>query len=381
MHSVQIAWHAQVVPVTFARVSRSTPLVALGPRVFRKELLRVGVWSHPDAPDGRLEITRSMFDKIRENFSARVRDDVPVPLGHSLDALENAGHVVGLEAEGDRLFGLIEFKDEGVAEDVAAGKITGGSALLNLNHVDMESGKEHGPTLVHWALTNAPYIKGLAPYEAVALGEEASEAVFIPLDEGKEDRVDPIQAALEALKDASDEDIRKALEEHRPEVLKAEGSEEESTDLEAAKAEAAETAREEVLASLAERGIKVELSETGKGKHETKVDVSGSEAVVKLSEALEEIQRERAQEKAEAAVDAAIQKGLVLPAQKEALITVALSEGGMETFKALLPDKPVVDLSEIGVTPTNETTALSEEDAEAEADRYVSAYLPSGKES
>lgn len=372
----------QDVAEIFARVSRSTPLVALGPRLFRKELLRVGSWSHPDAPGGKLEITRAMFDKIKANFQARARDDVPVPFGHDLDALKNSGHVVGLEQEGDRLFGLVEVKDEEVAEDIASGKITGGSALLNLNHVDHESGEEQGPTLIHWALTNAPFIKGLAPYEAIALGEEAKGATVLTLSEGKEGSVDPIQQALEALKDASDEDIRKALAESRPEVLKAEAEGDESTDLESVKAEAAKEAREEVFAALSEAGIKVELSEAGskaKGKQETKVDVSEAPEFVAMSEKVDTLIEAAAKKDAEAVIDAAIKDGKLEPAKKDVFLEIALSEGGMERIAKLIPENPVVDLSEIGVSVGTATTGLSDEDAQTEADRYVSAYLPSAE--
>lgn len=364
----------------FARVSRSSPLVALGPKVFRKEMLRVGTWSHPDAPGGKLEVTEEMFDRIISNFHRRVRDNVPVPLGHDMDAISNSGHVIGVEKEGDRLYGLIEIKDDEIAEDIEKGLLTGGSALINLNHVDYESGEEHGPVLVHWAITNAPYIKGLAPYETVALGEDGRGALVISLndnDKKEEGSVDPIKQALESLKDASDEDIRKALAELRPDVLAGDGDDE-APDLEKIKAEAKEEGKKELAAALSEAGLTVTLSE--KKADAPKVDVSSAPEFVALSEKLAAMEKERAQEKAEAVVDAAIKDGKVLPAQRDALIEVALSEGGMERLTKLIPADPIVELGELGTDPSKETNVtLSEEDAEKEANRYITAYHKAGK--
>lgn len=369
-------------PEIFARVSRQSPLVALGPRVYRKEMLRVGTWRHPDAPGGKLEITPSVLQTIISNFRAGVRDDVPVPKGHDLDALENSGHVVGLEATEDgRLFGLVEIKDDGVADDIDQGKLTGGSALINLNHQDHETGATHGPTLVHWAITNAPFIKGLAPYEAVALGEEAEGAIVISLNDRKEGSVDPIKEALEALKDASDEDIQKALAELRPGVLKTEGDD--APDLDTIKAEAKEEGRQEVVAALSEAGLKVELPAAKSKDEKPVVDVKSSPEYVSLAERVDEMARERLTEKAEALIDGAIQQGKVIPAQRDALLEVALSEDGkgLERVEKLIPENPVVDLGELGVETGKETNGvkLSDEDAEKEAARLVDSYLSPSK--
>jgi phage I-like protein len=226
--------------------------------------------------------------------------------------------------------------------------------------------------LVHWAITNAPYIKGLAPYEAVALGEDGDGATIISLNDEKGGSMDPIQQALEALKDASDEDIRKALAEHRPEVLKAEEGGEGAPDLDAVKTEAKEEATKELVAALAERGVVVEFSEKEAGSETGKIDVSKSPEFVELSEKFDTMAKERAEEKATAVIDEAIKDGKILPAQKEGLLEVALSEGGMERLKKLIPTEAIVELGERGVSTTKETSVeLSEEDADKEADRYL----------
>lgn len=336
-------------------------------------MLRIGEWRHPDAPGGKLTITKEMIQKIVSNFKAGLRDDVPVPLGHDVDAIKNSGHVVGLEADLNegKLYGLVSVKDDEVAEGIEKELLTGGSALLNLNYVDQESGTEHGPTLIHWAITNAPYIKGLAPYEVVALGEDAEGATIIALNDDEKGGpiVDPIKEALEKLKDASDEDIRKALAEVRPGVLPeaTEGAEPSEEDQEKLK----EEGRQEVMAALSEKGIVVEIEKGDKGKKEAEVDVSKSPEFVALSEKLDEVLKTSAEKEANAVIDAAIKDGKVLPAQKEVLLEVALSEGGMDRLSKLIPEKAIVDLKEHGVAPAKETVELSEEDADAEADRYI----------
>lgn len=330
-----------------------------------------------------------MISKIVANFQAGLRDDVPVPLGHDLDAIQNTGHVVALEQDGDRLFGLIQVKDKDIAEDLDEELLTGGSAMINLNYVDAESGQEHGPTLIHWAITNAPHIKGLAPYEAVALGEDAEGATFIALDETNRDKggsMDPIKEALQKLSEASDEDLRKALEELRPDMFK-DDEESSEEDIEKAKTEAAKEAEEKILTALSEKGITLDLGENEEGKEtKAKVDVTKSPEYVALAEEVTGMRQERAEEKAAALIDGAIEAGKLIPAQKDALMNIALGEkdattglrkggAGVDAVAALIPEKPLVDLTEHGVTVTEKPgVELSEGEAETEADRYLEAY-------
>ncbi len=367
----------------YLRTQSDGPSVALSRRLFRKQLLRYGTWEHKAAPGGKLQVTKEFLTKIVDNFRAGVRDDVPIPLGHEVDAISSIGKVVSLEVDDDGLWGVHE-----IADDADAAKIgdtwTGSSAFIDLNAIDKETGKEHGPVLVHNAITNAPYIKDLAPFEALALGEDAQDAVIIALqqempdDEGGEMTLEELLAQLA---ETSDDDLRKALTESRPELFAdaaaGEGDDEVAEEaLEAAKAEG----REAVVAALAEKGITVALSEDAKGADEAEVDITSAKEFVDLSERVSTLEDEKVKAQAEAVIDKAIREGKVVPAQTEGLLEVGLSEGGLETLAKLIPEKAVVDLSEAGVNPSDETNVpLSEEDAQKEADRLVAAYATTGE--
>lgn len=348
--------------------------VALGSNLFRKQLLRYGVWDHPKAPGGKLTVTKEFVTKIVDNFKKGLRDDVPVPKGHDLDALSSVGKIVGLEQDDSGLWGIHE-----IIEDVdKIGKTyTGTSAFIDMAYVDKETGKEHGPVLIHNALTNAPYIKGLAPFEAIALGEDANEAVVISLPSENKGRSNmTVEELLAQLDETSDDDLRKALEAKRPELFGSpEGNPE---DAEKVIADAKKEAREELVAALAEKGVTVSLSEENeKDGAKAEVDIQSSPEFVALSERVENLESEKKTTEAETLIDSAIHDGKVLPAQREGLLEVALSEGGMDRLAKLIPDAKIVDFSEKGSNKGHETNVeLSEEDAEAEVDRLVSAYTP-----
>ncbi len=366
----------------YLRTQSDGAAVALSRKRFRKQILRYGEWEHSAAPNGRLKVTKEFVGKIVQNFHAGIRDDVPVPLGHEVDAISSIGHVVGLEVDDDGLWGIHEIESEDDAEKIGS-TWTGSSAFIDLNAVDKETGEELGPVLVHNAITNAPYIKDLAPFEAVALGEDAQDAVIISLQETTTEQGGvsmTLQEALAAIAETSDDDLREALTEVRPElfsVAASEGAEETKKALAAAKVEG----QKEVIAALAEKGVTVGLSESDEGTSESaEVDITSAPAFVALSDRITSLEGDIVKADAEAKIDAAITEGKVLPAIRDGLLEVALSEGGMDRLAKLIPEKAIVDLSEQGVNladPTN--VELSESDAQAEADRLVGAYASTGK--
>lgn len=359
----------------FLRQPFEADAVALGPKLFRKQILRFGEWKHPAAPGGKLQVTKEFVAKIIENFNKGLRDDVPIPKGHDVDALTSVGKVVGLEMGPDGLYGLHEIEED--AEKIGK-TLTGTSAFINMDYEDAETGEHHGPVLIHNALTNAPYIKGLAPFEALALGEDAEEAVVIALPNATTEADMTLEELLAQIEETSDDELREALEKARPELFAGIEGDESKTDDDAIAA-AKDEARKEVVAALAEKGITVALSEENEDE-DPKVDVTGAPEFVALSERVDALETEKREKEAADIVEKAIKDGKVLPAQREGLMEVALSEGGMERVKKLIPEESVVDLSEHGVSTGHETNVeLSEEDAEKEAARLVSTYASSGK--
>ncbi len=367
----------------YLRAGTEGDVVALGPSLFRKQILRYGEWKHKAAPGGKLTVTKEFVAKIVENFQNGLRDDVPIPMGHERDALTSVGHVIGLEQTEDGLYGIHEIDD---ASDKIGKTLTGTSALIQLNYEDEESGKEHGPVLIHNALTNAPVMKGLAPFEALALGEDAEEAVVMSLPKEMK-AIQEVNMTLEeilaALEETSDDDLREALKAKRPDFFGTPSGEPAKDDEEALIATAKTEAREEVVAALAEKGVTVSLSENDDDDNETEVDVTSAPEFVALSERVATLETEKSTDAAETLVDGAISDGKFLPSQREGMLEVALSEGGIERVKKLIPAEAIVDLSELGVEAGHETNVeLSEGDADEEADRLIASYATtsSGKE-
>jgi hypothetical protein len=362
----------------YLRTQFDGPSVALSRNLFRKQILRFGEWQHSAAPGGKLQVTKQFVEKIVDNFRKGIRDDVPIPLGHEVDAISSIGHVIGLEIDESGLWGIHEIVKDEDAQKVGS-VWTGSSAFIDLNAIDKETGKELGPVLVHNAITNAPYIKDLAPFEAVALGEDAQDAVVIALHTEMTDEQGgamTLEEMLQEIAETSDDELREALTKSRPELFVAASEDDEEAKLEAAKAEG----REAVVAALAEKGITVALSEGAKGSDNTEVDITSAPEFVQLSERVTALEGEKVTAEAEAVIDKAIHDGKVLPAQREGFLEVALSEGGMARLAKLIPEKAVIDLSEKGVNPADATNVeLSEKDAEAEADRLVAAYASNGK--
>lgn len=365
----------------YLRTQFDAPSVALSRHRFRKQLLRFGEWAHKNAPGGKLAVTPEFVHKIVDNFNAGVRDDVPVPLGHDVDAISSIGHVVALEVAEDGLYGIHEIPEDDDAEKLGS-TWTGSSAFIEIEAVDKETGKELGPVLVHNAITNAPYIKDLAPFESVALGEDAQDAVVIALQETATEQggAMTLEEMLAKLSETSDDELREALTKSRPELFAVVNSEDDDKEAEEAIEAAKAEGREAVVAALAEKGISVALSEDEGSEGEPKVDITSAPEFVTLSERVDALETEKVTASAETVVDEAIREGKVLPAQREGMLEVALSEGGLDRLAKLIPEKAVVSLSEDGITPANETNVeLSEQDAAAEADRLVAAYASNGK--
>lgn len=170
----------------------------LGTNLWRKELLRFGTWVHPNDPERELVVDRSLVDRIKVNFESRVLDFVPVPSGHS-DAWEaNRGEVISLEV--DPNVGLIALLrvDAETDQAIADGRLRGISAGFHEDYLDRERDVRVGPLLRHAALTNVPYIKGLAAFERV-VNDESFDPPFEVLALSEKDQ--PMLAPTAALPD------------------------------------------------------------------------------------------------------------------------------------------------------------------------------------
>jgi len=355
----------------YLRSEQNGKAIALGRNLFRKQILRYGTWKHSAAPNGKLEVTKDLVGEIVTNFNAGVRDEVPVPLGHERDAISSIGQIVGLEQDDEGLWGFHEIADEDHAAKLGS-VWNGSSALIELDSVNRETGEKLGAVLIHNAITNAPVIQDLAPFESVALGEDAKDAVVIALQETNTGGAMTLTETLQAIAETPDDELRTALTELRPDMFATANSED---DDEAAIAAARTEGADAVVAALAEKGIAVSLSEDDDAK-DPEVDVSSAPEFVALSERVNTLEGEKASTAVTAVVEAAVQAGKILPSQKDGMIAIGLSEGGLELLESVIPEASLVDTSEKGANTANETNvALSEDDKASEISRLASAYI------
>ena len=180
------------------------------PGRWRKELLRVGSWVHPRDPARKLMVTPDVLRRLVENFQTGRRDRTPVQKDHS-DWAGTVGDVEDLIIEGDRLIATLSITDDGAAHAIATKKVTGVSAAFTEDYTDKATGEKVGPTLIHAALTNSPYIGGLGGYAALS---ETDALIY--LDDTDEDdapddddgNVDNTTALLLRNPDLSEADAR-----------------------------------------------------------------------------------------------------------------------------------------------------------------------------
>ena len=130
------------------------------------EILREGKWTHPEAPDGVLEIEKSDLEIFQKNFEeAVVGDRLPVDLEHKPEK----GHAIGwiiklwqtLKNGSWHLWAKIDVTDEKVREDLKNGSLRYISPQILINWMNPEDNEDYD--LIRSAgLTNYPFIKGMA---------------------------------------------------------------------------------------------------------------------------------------------------------------------------------------------------------------------------
>ena len=125
------------------------------------QILKTGNYSH--LYYGDFEITRVILAQMVSNFEKKaIKNDLMIDYNHECE--EAAGWVMKLytKEEGKELWALVKWTKPGKQHlmDKTYRYI---SADFNFNHMDNETLEEFGPVLYGAALTNRPFIKGMAP--------------------------------------------------------------------------------------------------------------------------------------------------------------------------------------------------------------------------
>jgi len=340
--------------------------------LYRKQILKRGQkFKHPKNPNKIIEVTDEMMASLERNFNSGVAPIVQFPAcdannKHSEAVLDNLGEVIDVEVNEDGVDAIIDVRRH--ADDVGE-TILGASAFFSLDYEDNETGEHVGPTLLHVAATNRPYLTNLRPYEAIAASASSEDdEVFMLSDEsGSADTGNEIDLSLE-----EPMDLDQLLAELRSKY---------NIDVPALQSAAQELASAQAqLSSVqlsASDGTTITLTDVGEALIELSGTVRELSSTVQSQERALQEQTETnialTRERAEAEVDTLIGEGRILPFQRDDMVELSLED--RERFERLVPADSIVELSERGVL-------YHEEPAKAEAhqatiSRYVDMHAKS----
>jgi len=341
-------------------------------RVFEKQILNYGDLIYPGVKGGKVHIDDTFADTLITNFNKKVCDIVQVPKAgpnneHTEDPDRNIGEVIGLSKRNGKIYAKIDARSEEDADKLGK-TLLGASAMLHLNYKDTSTGKTVGPTLLHVAVTNRPYVTGLEDYEEIlaASADGTGEAVFLtaqPDNPSKEKKMSTLDELLAELKADHNIDVP-------------------SLQARAAEADKALALSNKIQEELVNGGVlKLSAGEQASQDEVLGAIVEAGTKLVELSNRVETMEADSKKSAAEARVDSLIRTGHILPAKREANVALLLSNA--EAFDALLPEKPLVKLSnaltteELGTEESNSESTAEDEIARltnsAAAQQYIRA--------
>jgi hypothetical protein len=301
-------------------------------RVFRKHILSKGVLNY----NGRkIQIDDGFLASIKKNFDSKVCDIVQVPVAdsknqHSEDPFRNIGEVIDIQVEDGKAYALIDVRDDAAAERIENKLFLGASAMLHMNYTDSRDGERKGPTVLHVAVTNRPHELDLEEYELLAMSADSSERAVL-LTATKETTMD-LDDLIAILRDDHGIDV--------PELQR-----------EAADALAVAALSNSLRDKLAGSDV-VELSADASGEDVLAAVTTLIDGHVALTAEIAATKEAARLDAATTQVDGLVEKGFILPAKRDAFLELRLSNE--EMFDALLPEEPIVKLSqEEGLEPAD----------------------------
>jgi hypothetical protein len=292
---------------------------------WRKHILNLGELIHPTTGE-KLAIDDAFYQKLSSNFDRKVCDIVAAPLAndsnkHVEGPLSNAGEVMGLHREGDKVFVDLDVRDPKTQQGLKNKTILGASAFLHLDYTDNRTGKKVGPTLLHSCFTNRPYVTGLDDYQEVTATMADSEG-------------DVVVLAQEEVVPTKDEMIAALKSEHGIDVEALTAAATQQADFSALTAQLTAALGEQTPAPAAGSTDEVSLTDVVQAVAQV------SSQNVALTAQVDELKLAQATTE----VEGYIATGRVMPKQKNAFIKLALSD--RDTLAEMLPDKAIVAMND-----------------------------------
>jgi Mu-like prophage I protein len=341
------------VPVALARSRR------VQGRLFEKHILNKGVLIHPKTGE-KINVDDAFVATMQQNFAKGVCDIVQVPLAnddnkHVETPAANLGEIVGIRERGDKVYALVDARRDA---DRFGKTYLGASAFLSTNYTDSSTGKKVGPTLLHVAVTNRPYVTGLDDYKEVIAASDDSTGEVVVLTPVPEEVV-PLtrEELLAALKD-----------EHGIDVAALQAA--------AATPPAPDTAElsSALVKALTDAGV-VKLSGAAEEGQVSLSDVTA--AVVELASDNKSLRGEVGtlqRKAAETEVDGYIGAGRLLPKTRETAVGLALSN--RDALEAILApeNSPYVQLDRQEGVGGVDGEQRQEQDIDAEVARLTAQH-------
>lgn len=328
--------------------------------VFRKHLLNLGTLHHPKTGEV-LRLDDAWYGQLKANFDNQVCDIVQVPLAdsqnkHTEHPLSNTGEVIGIEREGNRIYSLLDVRDPDVVKGLRNKTLLGASAFLHMDYRDTRSNKNVGPTLLHHCITNRPYVIGLEDYQEVvaASADGGGDVVVLSAPEPSAAEPDAHDEEPAGPADGQGDHVGLAQEDTVPEMTKdellARLREQHGIDVTALEAKASAGPDTSALTAALTEALKAAaptLSLTSAEGEDGKLELSDVVGAVAELAAQHRVFGDRVvaleREGAEAEIDGYISEGRVLPKQRAAYVTMALT--ARDQLEVMLPEKPIVALN------------------------------------
>ena len=141
---------------------------------FRKQILKKGVFTHPQFPDEKVTIGKKEINAIITAFEAGAFDKVPVLSGtHDEEKIERTvGEVIELHRTKLGLDAVIEIADELVVQKIktvgSSGKGLISSVSVSIGPVTTDDGTKYKLALWHLALVTHPHFTQMENFEELA---------------------------------------------------------------------------------------------------------------------------------------------------------------------------------------------------------------------
>jgi phage I-like protein len=293
--------------------------VTLGDGPSWQQILQTGAWKHPAYGD--LTITAADLRELKANFDAKAREFVYADYDHGIANPKGdgnaiaAGEVTQLELRNTdtELWALYE-PTAPARQKIEAKEYRFTSADFDPAYVDKRSGKPLGKVLRGFALTNRPFLEGMAP---LSLGDaQSASMLFAEYATTTQEIPMSVKTKLKLAETATDADVEAAVDKLISDAAQATTLSESHT--------ASATTLGEVRTTL-------KLDETG--------DVA--KAVKTLAEQNAALGKEKREREADATIEKAVREGRMTPAMRPVFRaqllsdTPAVVDAANETIKAM----------------------------------------------